>query len=40
MGEVCLNLTVSKKRLIGTAVMLLLSIGLVIVNMDLFIYYG
>ena len=40
MGEVCLNLTVSKKRLIGTAVMLLLSIGLVIANMDLFIYYG
>lgn len=40
MGELCLNLTVSKKRLIGTAALLLFCIGLVIVNMDLFIYYG
>lgn len=35
-----MNLTVSKKRLIVTAAMLLFCIGLVIVNMDLFIYYG
>lgn len=40
LGEFILNLTVSKKRLIFTAVLTLFCVGLVAVNMDLFIYYG
>ncbi len=35
-----MNLTVSKKRLICTAAMLIFCVGLVAVNLDLFTYYG
>ncbi len=35
-----MNLTVSKKRLICVAAMLVLGIGLVAANLDLFVYYG
>ena len=40
MEEFQLNLTVSKKRLICTAAILVFSVGLVAVNLDLFTYYG
>lgn len=40
MGEFTLNLTVSKKRIVGTVLLTLICIGIVAANMDLFVYYG
>ncbi len=40
MGEFKLNLTVSKKRIVGTVLLTLICIGIAATNMDLFVYYG
>ena len=40
MGEFTLNLTVSKKRIVGTVLLTLICIGVAAANMDLFVYYG